>query len=219
VASVVDDTAAILDDLGADRAYVLGWSGGGPHAIACAALLPDRVISASTIASAAPHTAEGLDPFEGMGQENIDALKAQLAGHESHIASLERDWPTMRDVTAEVIADALGDLIDDVDRGALTGDVAEFLAANMREGLRESYRGWYEDDVVFVEPWGFELDQIRRPVHIWQGGHDRMVPFAHGTWLASHIPTACAHLFPEHGHLSLAIDSFPAILDEMSSGA
>ena len=219
VASVVDDTAAILDALEAERAYVIGWSGGGPHAIACAALLPDRVINATTIASAAPYPAEGLDHFEGLGQENIDAFNAQLAGPESHIASLEKDWLAMRDVTADRIADALGDLIDDVDRGALTGDLAAFLAANVHEGLRQSYRGWYEDDVVFVEPWGFDLSAIRRPVHIWQGGHDRMVPFAHGEWLAAHIPTACAHLYPEHGHLSLAVDSFPAIVDELLSNA
>jgi pimeloyl-ACP methyl ester carboxylesterase len=125
----------------------------------------------------------------------------------------------MRDVTPEAVADALGDLIDDVDRGALTGDLAAFLAANVREGLRDSYRGWYEDDVVFVEPWGFDLGAISRPVHLWQGGHDRMVPFGHGEWLAAHIPTACAHLYPEHGHLSLAVESFPAIVDEMLASA
>jgi pimeloyl-ACP methyl ester carboxylesterase len=219
VASVVDDTAAILDALGADRAYVMGWSGGGPHAIACAALLPDRIISATTIASAAPYPAEGLDYFDGMGQENIDSFNAQMAGPESHIASFEEIWPVMRDVSPEAVADALGDLIDDVDRGALSGDLAAFLAANVREGLRDSYRGWYEDDVVFVEPWGFDLGAISRPVHLWQGGHDRMVPFGHGEWLAAHIPTACAHLYPEHGHLSLAVDTFPAIVDEMLASA
>ena len=137
VASVVDDTAVILDALEADRAYVMGWSGGGPHAIACAALLPDRVVNATTIASAAPYPAEGLDYFDGMGQENIDSFNAQMAGPESHIASFEEIWPVMRDVTPEAVADALGDLIDDVDRAALTGDLATFLAATTHEGLRE----------------------------------------------------------------------------------
>jgi pimeloyl-ACP methyl ester carboxylesterase len=85
----------------------------------------------------------------------------------------------------------------------------------MHEGLRVSHRGWYDDDLAFTEPWGFDLATIERTVHIWQGAHDRMVPFAHGQWLAAHIPTACVHLYPEHGHLSLGVESFPQILDEM----
>jgi pimeloyl-ACP methyl ester carboxylesterase len=217
VASIVDDTAAILDHLGAERAYVAGWSGGGPHAIACAALLPDRVISATTIASVAPYPAEGLDWLEGMGQENIDEFNASLGGPESLNASLDALWPTFRDVSPEAIAEALGDLVDEVDRRAVTGEFAAFLAAQMHEGLRESHRGWYDDDLAFIRPWSFDLAAIERPVHVWQGAHDRMVPFPHGKWLAAHIPTACVHLYPEHGHLSLAVDSFPAILDEMLS--
>jgi pimeloyl-ACP methyl ester carboxylesterase len=218
VADVVHDTATVLDQLGAERAYVLGWSGGGPHAIACAALLSDRVIGTTTIASVAPWPAEGLDWLDGMGQENIDEFNATLAGPESHRASLDALWPTFRDVTPEAIAEAFGDLVDDVDRGAVTGEFAAFLAANMHEGLRESHDGWFDDDIAFIRPWGFDLGSIRGTVHIWQGAHDRMVPFAHGQWLTAHIPTACVHLYPEHGHLSLAVDSFPAILDEMIAG-
>ena len=215
VADVAHDTAAVLDHLGAQRAYVMGWSGGGPHAIACAALLPDRVIGTSTIAAVAPWPAEGLDWLDGMGQENIDEFNATLAGPESHRASLDALWPTFRDVTPDALAEAFGDLVDDVDRGAVTGELATFLAAQMHEGLRESHDGWFDDDIAFIRPWGFDLGSIRGTVHIWQGAHDRMVPFAHGQWLAAHIPTACVHLYPEHGHLSLAVDSFPAILDEM----
>jgi pimeloyl-ACP methyl ester carboxylesterase len=85
----------------------------------------------------------------------------------------------------------------------------------LHEGLRKSHAGWYDDDIAFIRPWGFDLSAIEVPVHMWQGAHDRMVPFAHGQWLAAHIPTACVHLYPEHGHLSLAVDSFPQILDEM----
>ena len=217
VASVVADTEAILDGLGADKAYVMGWSGGGPHAIACAAMLPDRVISATTIAAVAPYPAEGLDWFAGQGQENIDEFNACLAGPEAHKASLDALWPTFRDLSGEEVADALGDLVDEVDRGAVTGDFAAFLAAQTHEGLRVSHRGWYDDDIAFVTPWGFDLGTVRRPIHIWQGAHDRMVPFAHGQWLAAHIPTACVHLYPEHGHLSLGVASLPAIVDELLS--
>jgi pimeloyl-ACP methyl ester carboxylesterase len=69
--------------------------------------------------------------------------------------------------------------------------------------------------MAFSRPWGFELEPMRVPVHIWQGGHDRMVPYAHGEWLAAHVGSACSHLHPEHGHLSLAVDSIGRILDEL----
>ena len=215
VADVVEDTAAVLDHLGADQAYVMGWSGGGPHAIACGALMPDRVLGTTTIAAVAPWEADGLDFLDGMGQENIDEFGACVAGPEAHQASLDALWPTFRDVSADDVATAFGDLVDDVDRGALTGEFAAFVADSIHEGIRESHAGWYDDDIAFIRPWGFDLSAIEGPVHIWQGAHDRMVPFAHGQWLAAHIPSACVHLYPEHGHLSLAVDSFPRILDEM----
>ena len=84
-----------------------------------------------------------------------------------------------------------------------------------REALRESYWGWFDDDMAFIRPWGFELTSIRAPVHVWQGRHDRMVPYAHGQWLASHIPTAIPHLFDDEGHLSLAVTRFGDILDAL----
>ena len=206
VTDVVRDTREVLDQLGAERCYVAGWSGGGPHALACAALMPDRVLGVTTIAGVGPYVVpDGLEAFDflaGMGAENVEGFNATLEGPEAEAAMLEREWPVMRAVTAEQIADAFGDLIDDVDRASLSGDFAEFAAANMHEGLRDSYLGWMDDDLAFVRPWGFELDAFEVPVHIWQGAHDRMVPFAHGEWLAGACRGACPHLLPEHGHLS-----------------
>jgi pimeloyl-ACP methyl ester carboxylesterase len=215
VADFVTDTATVLDHLGADRCHVLGWSGGGPHAMACAALLPDRVEAVATIGGVAPWPAEGLDWMAGMGEENIEEFSASLESPEALIVFKERAWPIWSKVTAQEVADAFGDLIDDVDRGSLTGEFSEWTAAVFREGLREGYWGWFDDDMAFIRPWGFDLASIRVPVHIWQGGHDRMVPFAHGEWLAAHVGNACPHLFAEHGHLSLAVDSLPRILDEL----
>jgi pimeloyl-ACP methyl ester carboxylesterase len=215
VADVVDDTTTVLDHLGADRTFVIGWSGGGPHALACAALLPDRVRAAATIAGVAPYPAEGLDYLDGMGAENIEEFQAALDGPDRLIEFKERNWPIFRTVTADQVATSFGDLIDHVDAGSLTGDFAEFVAACFREALRESYWGWFDDDMAFVKPWGFEVESILVPVHVWQGGHDRMVPFAHGQWCASHIPTAIPHVDPENGHLRIVVQEMGTILDEL----
>ena len=106
----------------------------------------------------------------------------------------------------------------DGDRGSITGGLADYLAANSHEALREGYLGWLDDELVFAWPWGFDLALIRCPVHIWQGEHDRMVPYGHGAWLAGHVPTACPHLYAEHGHLTLVVDTFGQILDELLAG-
>ena len=207
--------ATVLDHVGAASALTLGWSGGGPHALASAALLPDRVRAVATIGGVAPYPADGIDYLEGMGAENLEEFNAALDSAEALIAFKERNWPVFRNVTAAECADSFGDLIDDVDRGALTGEFAAWTAATFREALRESYWGWFDDDMAFIRPWGFELTSIRAPVHVWQGRHDRMVPYAHGQWLASHIPTAIPHLFDDEGHLSLAVTRFGDILDAL----
>ncbi len=215
VVDVVEDTVAVLDSIGAERCYVVGWSGGGPHALACAARLPERVIATATIAGVAPYPAEGLDWTAGMGAENVEEFGAALAGPDELIVFKERAALEFRVVTPEGVADAFGDLIDDVDRGSLTGPFAAWVADLFHEAVRIGYWGWFDDDMAFIRPWGFELDEIRVPVFIWQGAHDRMVPFAHGEWLASHIPGARPRLFAEHGHLTLAVDSTPRIVDEL----
>lgn len=215
VADVGEDAATVLDRIGAERAYVVGWSGGGPHALACAALLPERVLGTATIAGVAPYPAEGLDWLAGMGTENVDEFTRALQGPEALAEFMAAAWPIFRDVDARQIADAFGDLVDDVDRGSLTGAFASFVATLTRTGLRDAAWGWLDDDLAFTRPWGFDLATIRGPVHVWQGAHDRMVPFAHGQWLASHVGGGCAHLHVEEGHLSLLLGRFPAILDSL----
>jgi pimeloyl-ACP methyl ester carboxylesterase len=218
VADDAGDGAAVLDHLGIDRAWVVGWSGGGPHALGFAAQAPDLVRGVALIGGVAPWGPEDLDWLAGMGKENAEEFAATLQGEEALLPSVERAWETFRDMQPEEVAAGLGDLIDDVDRGSITSGFAEYLAALSREALREGYLGWLDEDLVFVKPWGFDLDAIRCPVHVWQGAHDRMVPYAHGEWLAKHVPTSCPHLFADHGHLTLVVDSFGQILDELVAG-
>jgi pimeloyl-ACP methyl ester carboxylesterase len=215
VADVAADTAAVLDALGIEQAFVAGWSGGGPHALACAALFGDRVRATAVIAGVAPYPAEGLDWSAGMGAENIEEFGAAVEGPEALIGFKERAWPVYRAVTGAEVAAAFGDLIDDVDRGSLTSVFAEDVARSFRDGLRNGYWGWFDDDLAFVNPWGFDLAAITGPVHVWQGEHDRMVPFAHGQWLTARIPGAVPHLHPDQGHLSLVVGSFDRILGEL----
>jgi pimeloyl-ACP methyl ester carboxylesterase len=215
VADDAQDGVAVLDHLGVDRAWVVGWSGGGPHALGLAAQAPARVRSVALIGGVAPYGAKDLDWLAGMGQENVEEFQATLEGEDALLPFVVRAWETFHDMQPEEVAAGLGDLIDDVDRGSITGGLASYLADLSRDGLREGYLGWLDEDLAFAGPWGFDLDSIRCPVHVWQGAHDRMVPYAHGQWLAEHIPTARPHLFAEHGHLTLVVDSFGQILDEL----
>lgn len=217
VADVVPDVATVLDALGAERFYTLGWSGGGPHALACAALLPDRLMAAATVGSLAPYDAEGLDWMAGMGNENVAAFGAALVGEAALQTFADAVGPAFATSTAENVAASLGDLVSDVDRPAIGGASAAWLAEIFRESVRNGTWGWYDDEVALVSPWGFDVGDIIVPVAVWQGSEDRMTPPGHGAWLATRVPGVHAHLLSGHGHLSLGLDSFGLILDDLLS--
>ena len=215
VADAATDTAAVLDALGADRFVTIGWSGGGPHALACAALLPGRCAAAATLAGVAPYRAEGLDWLAGMGPENVEEFTLAERGGPALTSYLEDEARVLATVTADDVATALGGLISDVDRAALTDEFAEYSATTFRRALARGVAGWRDDDLGFLRGWGFDLAAITAPVAVWQGDQDRMVPYAHGVWLAAHVPNARRHLHPGEGHLSLSVGSFGRILDDL----
>ena len=215
VADCAADTARIADHLGADRFYTMGQSGGGPHALACAALLPDRIIACATTAGVGPFDVDGLDFLAGMAQENIDELGAAVESAEALEQFLLADADKLRKATASDLSEALGGLVSPVDVEALTGEFAEHAMAMVHESISNGIEGWFDDDIAFVHPWGFDVADIRVPVTVWQGAQDRMVPFAHGEWLAAHVAGAKARLFDDEGHLSLIVGSFPKILDDL----
>jgi len=203
VADVAEDIAALLDHLGHDEFVTLGWSGGGPHSLACAARLPGRCRAAATGAGVAPFLADDLDFLAGMGPENHEEFGAALEGRLALEPYLEKEADAFTSVTAEQIADALGGLVSPVDKAYATGEFAARTLASFKRACMNGIEGWAEDDLAFTRHWGFELNDLTVPVSVWQGAEDRMVPFSHGQWLAAHIPGAAVHLDDHQGHLSL----------------
>jgi pimeloyl-ACP methyl ester carboxylesterase len=203
VASVAADVRAVLDELDVPWFVTAGWSGGGPHALACGALLPGRCRAVATLAGVAPFDAAGLDFLDGMGPENHAEFGAARQGESALRAWLEANGAPFRHVSGREIAAAFGGLVPQVDKDELAGGFAETMAAEMRRALAGGFDGWVDDDLAFIRPWGFELAAIRVPVTVRQGDLDLMVPAAHGRWLASAIPGAAAKPAAGHGHISL----------------
>jgi pimeloyl-ACP methyl ester carboxylesterase len=219
VADIVADTAEVLAQLGIEECLVAGWSGGGPHALACAARL-EGVRAALVIAGVAPYRADGLDFLAGMGADNVAEFGAALDGDDALQTFLAQLYPELRDVKPAGIVESLRSLLPAVDCAALTDEFGKDLAVGIREGLRVGIDGWFDDDMAFVRSWGFDLDEVDVSTCLWQGDVDLMVPFAHGEWLAARVPAVSAHLLAGEGHLSIALDELDAMLDELvSAGA
>jgi pimeloyl-ACP methyl ester carboxylesterase len=215
VADCAADAAAVADALGAREFMTVGGSGGGPHALACAALLPDRIKAAATVAGVAPTDADGLDWHDGMAKENLEEFAAARAGREQLQEFIDRFAGELREVDGDQLLESLGSLVSPPDAAVLTGEYAEFAAASMRESVRTGIWGWFDDDLALLGDWGFDLEAIRAPVSVWQGRQDRFVPPSHGEWLAANVGGARRHVLDEHGHLSLSLAHFGAILDEL----
>jgi pimeloyl-ACP methyl ester carboxylesterase len=216
VADCAADAAAILDHLGADQFVTAGWSGGGPHALACAALLPGRCLAAASLAGVAPRRAEGLDWLAGMGPENIEEFAAAEKGGEALDQMLAAAAAELTGITGEQVAASMPGLLSAADRAALTGDLADHLAASFRAALRRGTAGWRDDDLAFVGDWGFAMaDCSAVPTAVWQGDQDRMVPASHGAWLATHLPGARVHLRPGEGHLAFVTGTYGLVLDDL----
>lgn len=203
VADCVDDVRAIAEHLGADRIATWGISGGGPHALACAALLPDLVCAVGSLASVAPYGGEGLDYFTGMGQDNVDDMKLYLSDRKAARAKTRKDQEELIRVTPEEIGASFASLLSPVDEAVATNELAVYLAQSMKAGLAPGDEGWWEDGVAHMEPWGFSFSDIRVPVQLWHGAQDRFVPVQHGEWLAKQIPGVDAHINETDGHLTL----------------
>jgi pimeloyl-ACP methyl ester carboxylesterase len=211
VADVVVDVEAIADALGFERYATWGLSGGGPHALACAALCDERLIAAASLAGVGPWNAPGLDWLAGMGEGNVREFGLTVEGEDALRPALEEERRELVQITPEQLRETMAPHLSPTDSGALTGELATYFHSNMLHAIGETADGWIDDDLAFAKPWGFELAQIDRPVRVVQGGDDLMVPRAHGEWLAQNVPGAEARIDDAHGHLTLVQHLVPDV--------
>ena len=202
VADVVPDVAAIADALGVERFAVAGGSGGGPHVLACAALLPDRVLRCMVQVSVAPFDAEGLDWLAGQTAGNVEEFTAALAGEDAYRNVAERERRTTLERLAQGRADFFGDSyeLSEADRQQLARHMA-LAADQLTNALADGVDGWVDDGIAFTRPWGFELSAIRAPIFLTYGRQDNLVPAAHGDWLAAHLNVTRLVVNDDAGHM------------------
>jgi pimeloyl-ACP methyl ester carboxylesterase len=203
VADCAADVRAICDGLGITRLVAWGISGGGPHLLATAALLPDLVLAAAALASLAPFDAEGLDWFDGMGEENARDFKLAATDPEAALAQCEEQRTEVMGATAETLAATMPSLLTPTDAAVFTGELAEYLDWSGREGLAPGAEGLFADGMAFANQWTFEVSSISVPMLLLHGREDKFVPFGHGQWLAANINGVDARLLDHDGHLTL----------------
>lgn len=212
VASDFDQNSELLDHFGIEKFVSIGWSGGGPHALNMTRHPKNK--GAITLAGVGEWGNEDLDFLAGMGSENHEEFGAALAGESTIEDWMIKNSPAFKNVTGADLISSFGGLIGDADKRALTPKVAEEDATALRRALSVSYYGWLDDDLAFVQAFGFDLEKITKPVLVWQGDDDFMVPKEHSNWLAKHIPTAKLNFVPGHGHISLIQNYRDEILDQ-----
>jgi pimeloyl-ACP methyl ester carboxylesterase len=202
VIDVVADVEHLTAALGIDRFLVAGGSGGGPHALALAATLPDRVIRCHAAVSVAPFDAEGLDWMAGMTEGNVIEFGTATKGE----APSRQLCDGLRGTAIErLTAGRLDWMGDDYELSEADMEMSRkhFVVerAHMLNGLAPSADGWIDDLLVMVKPWGFDVETIRVPVLLTYGRTDNLVPAAHGDWLAAHVPGATVWVDEESGHM------------------
>ena len=209
VAAAAADTLAVADACGLERFSVYGVSGGGPHALACAALIGDRLVRTACVVGFAPFDGLDLDFFAGFNELSRAEFEIATQGRAA-LEAYVHEFVTLTQTTGSAVMDEWSDELPEPDRVAYYGtpESRAFLERALVEALSVSGDGWIDDDVAFVTPWGFELEAIDSPVSIWSGALDRLVPPDHGRYLADRIPDAELHVVPDRGH---ALDDRPIL--------
>ncbi|GAA4925884.1 alpha/beta fold hydrolase [Streptomyces coeruleoprunus] len=211
VADVARDVETIADTLGLERFAVVGRSGGAPHALACAALLPERVTRTAALVALAPRDADGLDWFAGMTAHNVREYRAATLDPDGVAARLTPRADAIRRNPVQLLDDLHRELTASDRRVVQDAGVRSMLLRNYQEALRTSAYGWIDDALAFCSPWGFDPGDIRGEVLLWHGEQDVFSPVGHSRWLAERIPRARAVLDPGAAHFD-ALHALPRVL-------
>jgi pimeloyl-ACP methyl ester carboxylesterase len=203
VASGAKDVRAIAEALGHDRLGIWGISGGGPYALACAALLPGVAVAVGAVASLGPWGVDGFDYFAGMGESNVEGFQLYFSDPEAARLDLREGRDEILAATPEQFAEELESLLSPADAAVLTGDLGRWLTETHQVALSPGDQGWWDDGAAKLTDWGFDLRDMRVPVKVWHGRQDRFVPVQHGEWLAAAIPGAEADISDRDGHLTM----------------
>ncbi|KAK4544873.1 hypothetical protein LTR36_003777 [Oleoguttula mirabilis] len=218
VVDEVADVQALIDHLSMKQCVVGGWSGGGPSVLACAARLPS-CLGALCVAGVAPYGVDGLDWLAGQGQDNIDEFNAAQRGEADIRSYLDNVRPGLLSSDAAGVVEEMASILPEVDKNALlkNQDIGQGVVDGFHEGLKDGVDGWLDDDLELLKPWGFELSEIKVPVYLYQGSDDKMVPFAHGEWLAKHLPQnyVRGHLLEGEGHISIFLGQVENMVNEL----
>ena len=200
------DVKALADELGFDRFGVSGGSGGGPHVLACAALLSDRVVRATCDVGVAPFGTPGLEQdawLTGMDPQNVKEFQWALAGEEVYTRELEvlqQQFEERARVDPSTILDDFD--MSESDRAELARpEVMQIIRESAVESAVNGVGGWVDDGLAFVQPWGFDVADISVPVLVRYGMTDVLVPPAHGDWLAANVPGCIVKISDAAGHL------------------
>lgn len=217
VADAASDIAAIADELGLERFAVVGGSGGAPHALACGALLGDRLLRVGALVTPAPSDVDDFDFFTGLAEQNVTEFGAALEGREAIEAHLQPYVEATRQ-DVDGVLDQIASELPEVDRAiASREEFRRVMRESFVEAVRQGVRGWADDDLAFAKPWGFELEDVAVETRVWQGELDVLAPRAHGEYVASRLPNARFELLEGGGHF--LDEGWAVVLEWLRAGA
>ena len=217
IADAAADIAAIADELGFERFAVVGGSGGAPHALACGALLGDRVLRVGALVTPAPSDSPDFDFFTDLAEINVREFGAALEGREAIEAHLQGYVDELRS-DPDAVIDQIAVELPEVDRRLVARpEFRALMRESFVEAVRQGVRGWADDDLAFAKPWGYELEEVEAEVRLWQGELDVLAPRSHGEYVASRLPNARFELLEDGGHF--LDEEWGIVLDWLAAGA
>jgi pimeloyl-ACP methyl ester carboxylesterase len=211
VADCADDVALIADDLGLGTFAVVGRSGGGPHAMACAARLPDRVDRAAVLVSLAPAEADDIDWYAGMNEDNVREYTTARHDEQKLVESLRLIADRTRRSPLSLLESLRGQITGPDRQVVHDPEIERLLLETYAEAMRPGPYGWIDDTLALRRDWGFRLSDIRQRVRLWHGAEDNVVPASHSRWLAERIPHAEFEVQTATAHFG-AMEILPDIL-------